>query len=369
MNIRALSALVTSTVVVTATATAGHAAELNRSPEPSSHADNGVVTNSVQVGDDLFIGGTFTSVDGQPRVRLAALDAATGELTSFRVDVDGEVTALATDGVDTLFLAGKFNHVDGVRRNNLAAVDVPTQTVTAFNPSPKGIVRSLDHVAGRVVFGGGFTKVGSTAVPYLAAADAATGALVGGFPSADGVVYTVRAVSGNVWVGGAFSRVGGLSRPRVAVLSSGGQVLAYRTSPGGPVHDLAVDGTGAYLALGGGLPTGNSLLKTTAAGDEVWRVTTDGNLQAVEILGDTVYAAGHFNHLCGTTTSGCGSPTTARKTFVVDTGGSAPNARSWARFNTAKGVWDVTAAGGNLYALGEFTKVNGTTWPRVARFA
>jgi hypothetical protein len=368
MYVRSVLAVATSVAVVVATATAGHAEVLNRSPEPSAHADNGTVFTSVQVGSRLYIGGSFTSVDGAPRVRLAALDAGSGDLTSFRVDVDGDIAALASDGAGTLFIGGKFNYVDGVRRNNIAAVDVSTGAVTDFDPTPNGIVRSVDHIGGKVVFGGGFTKVNGASASYLAAADADTGALDSGFPTADGVVYTVKAAGDAVYVGGEFSRIDGTSRSRVAALSSSGSLLGYQATPSAPVYDVAVDGAGVFLAVGGGLPNGNSLLKTTSSGSTVWRVATDGNLQAVEVVGDTVYAAGHFNKLCGSTTNGCGNTTAAKKAFVADSGGSAPNARAWARFNSALGVWDLAQAGGSLYALGVFTKVNGSTWPRVARF-
>ena len=60
--------------------------------------------------------------------------------------------------------------------------------------------------------------------------------------------------------------------------------------------------------------------------------------------------------------------TSAKKAFVADAGGTTPNARAWATFNSALGVWDLTAAGTNLYALGVFTTVNGKSAPRIARF-
>ncbi|MGI8888569.1 MAG: hypothetical protein ACR2GB_06305 [Nocardioidaceae bacterium] len=38
------------------------------------------------------------------------------------------------------------------------------------------------------------------------------------------------------------------------------------------------------------------------------------------------------------------------------------------KFNSALGVFDFTAASGNLYALGDFTTVNGDSHPHIARF-
>lgn len=368
MIVRSLIAMASGVTLVLVAAPPAQAATIDRTPESSSHADDGTVYNSVQVGGRLFVGGTFTRVDGATRNRLAVLNASSGQLDSLRVDVDGEVTSLATDGNGTVFIGGKFNTVNGVRRNNLAAISASSGAVTSFDPSPKGIVRSLDYADGKVVFGGGFTTVGSTPVTYLAAASASSGALVSGFPSADGVVYVVKTSGASVFVGGEFSRVGGVSRGRVAQLSTSGTVLAYRTTPGSPVYDLAVDSTGVYLATGGGLPGGNSLYKTTSSGGIVWQVPTDGNMQTVEVIGDTVYAGGHFNNICGSTERECTSPTRAKKAFTASTTGTTPNPRPWARFNSALGVWDLTAAGGNLYALGVFTKVNGAAVPRIARF-
>jgi hypothetical protein len=369
MHTRWILTMATSAAVVLGTAGTASAAVINRTPEPSSHADDGTVYNSVRIGGRLFIGGSFTRVDGQARGRLAALDASTGSLTSFRLDVDGTIEALATDGQNMLFIGGKFNYVGGVRRNNIAAINVSTGTVTSFNPSPNGKIRSLDHISGKVVFGGGFTTAGGVAVTNLAAADAGSGAVDQGFPSADGVVYTVRTSGSKIYVGGEFARVAGTTRPRVAALSASGQLLAYRAALTAPVYDLDEDAAGVFLAVGGGTSNGNALVKTTTDGAEVWRVTTDGNMQSVEVVGDTVYAAGHFNYMCGTTINGCGSRTAAKKALTAAAGGTSPNASAWARFNSALGVWDFTEASGNLYALGVFTKVNGANVPRIARFA
>jgi len=366
MHLRAILTATTAAVLIVGSAAAGDAAVLSPTPLSSSHAGDGTVYTSVQVGTRLFVGGSFTSIDGTRRVHLAALNAATGRLdTSFHADVDGEVHSLASDG-RILFIGGKFKLVNGVARQNLAAVDTSTGAVTSFNPAPSGMVRGLAYSGGKVFFGGGFTKVGGTAVNYLAAASATTGAVDRAFPGADAAVNVVKAVGGNVWVGGDFARVGSASRSKVAAVSTSGGVLGYQTTVGGPVDDLAVDSTGVFLAVGGTVSTGNSLYKTTSTGAKVWQVFTDGDVQAVEVVGGTVYAGGHFGFLCGATASGCTK--SAKKSFVADAGGTTPNARAWATFNSPLGVWDLTVAGSNLYALGVFTTVNGKSAPRIARF-
>ena len=369
MKGRVLRAVGVSLALGLAVPAAAMAAPVDRTPESSAHADDGKVGASVAVGGSLVVGGTFTHVDGQVRNRLAALDARSGALlSSLRVDVDGEVAALATDG-STLFIGGKFNAVNGVRRNNLAAVDAATGALrTGFNPAPVGMVRALDYLNGRLYVGGGFSSIAGTARTNLAAVDATSGALVSGFPTADGTVQGITVAGSDVYVGGDFSRIGASARNRVAAITASGTVQPYQVSGIAPVYDIAVDVSGTYLATAGGLPSGNSLYKTTSTGTKVWQVATDGNLQAVQVVGDTVYAAGHFGNLCGTTSGGCGSTTIARKAFVANAAGTAPNARAWAKFNTALGVFDLNEAGGNIYALGVFTKVNGKSVARLAVF-
>jgi len=370
MQGRVFRALGVAAALAVVTATAAVAAPVDRTPESSAHADDGNVEASVAVGGRLLVGGTFTQVDGQVHNRLAALDAGNGALDpSFDVTVDGEVAALATDGT-TVFIGGKFNTVGGVRRNNLAAIDATTGEVRAgFNPAPTGMVRALGYLGGQLYLGGSFSSVAGTNAAYLAAVDASSGALVTGFPHADAPVHAITVAGTLVYVGGEFNSVGATARSRVAVLNGSGTLQSYKTSSIPPVYDIAVDPSGVYLATAGGLPTGNSLYKTTSGGAKVWQVATDGNLQTVLLVGDTVYAGGHFGLVCGTTTSGCGNTTIARKAFVADTAGSTPNARAWAKFNTALGVFELTEAGSNVYALGVFTKVNGKVVPRIARFA
>ena len=61
-----LTATATAALVV-GSATVGDAAVLSPTPRSSSHAADGTVYASVQVGSRLFVGGSFTSVDGTRR--------------------------------------------------------------------------------------------------------------------------------------------------------------------------------------------------------------------------------------------------------------------------------------------------------------
>ena len=92
---------------------------------------NGKVS-SVEAGDTpgtVFIGGTFTSVNGVATARLAKLDLATGALVkTFKSDSNGEIKTMARYG-NRLFVGGTFTKLKGAARSNLAEISAATGTV------------------------------------------------------------------------------------------------------------------------------------------------------------------------------------------------------------------------------------------------
>lgn len=129
-------------------------------------------------GRTVYVGGLFTTVDEHKRYRLAAFDAATGELVAgFAPVLDYRVAAIdVTD--DTVFFGGKFSSVNGQPRTNAAAVDAQTGELRPFAPSVNaavmGIAVSPDE--DKVVLGGSFSALNGSSRLGWGAADADTGA-------------------------------------------------------------------------------------------------------------------------------------------------------------------------------------------------
>lgn len=97
---------------------------------------NAAVLKLALAGNTLFAGGTFASVDGRRRVRLAAVNATTGAVGSMALHANGAVRDLAVNpGGTTLYLAGSFTSVAGVTRYNFASVAIGSRTLTAWNPN------------------------------------------------------------------------------------------------------------------------------------------------------------------------------------------------------------------------------------------
>ncbi len=371
MRIRTLAALVSS-AALTLFVPAPALAAVSESPAPSSTAV-GPVLNSVQAGGRLYIAGSFIKVDNSAHMGLAALDAATGVRDpGFSVDVEGTVDALATDGT-VIYVAGSFTSVGGAQRSNLAAVTPSGQVVSTFHPKVSSRVESLDYANGTLYIGGAFRSVNGVRRKYLAAVDPTDGTVVSSFnPNPNRLVHVVKASGRQIYVGGKFTTVGGVGRNYVALLDASGAVQPYDASLAfdSQVFDITTTASSVYLGTGGHLPAGNSIYATAVGtGAQRWQVQTDGNIQTVETQGGDVYAGGHFNNVCRLRwdgASGCQVDFAARKSVVMDDG--TGSARPFATFNSAFGVWDLTTAGGNLYALGEFTQVNGTDQPGIARF-
>ena len=128
---------------------------------------NGVGLAVLQVGNTVYVGGTFANVLDQTgtviaqRANLAAFDLGTGRLVSaFRADTDGAVRALATDGT-RLFVGGSYLSIGGVARSRLAAVDLATGAVdTGFRAQVNSHVYALARYAGNLVVGGSFSTIG-----------------------------------------------------------------------------------------------------------------------------------------------------------------------------------------------------------------
>ncbi len=156
-------------------------------PAPRTpHVLNGRVLSVAQVGDQMILGGTFsqarndTSTTTLTRSRLLAFSRAAGQIsTAFNPAPSGQVTTVipAGDG-QTVYVAGSFTSLGGVARSRVARVRVADgSVVTQFNAgSINGTVNDLRLVDGRLWIAGAFTHVGGRAQPALATVDATTGA-------------------------------------------------------------------------------------------------------------------------------------------------------------------------------------------------
>ena len=95
-------------------------------------------------GTDLYVGGRFTQVDGTFRIRLAKIDAFTGELDpTFNPNIDARVDTIETDGT-SVWVGGQFDNVNGQAVEHLAKLDATTGAVdTSWIGTADAVVRDV----------------------------------------------------------------------------------------------------------------------------------------------------------------------------------------------------------------------------------
>lgn len=212
---------------------------------------NALVRALVVSGTTVYVGGDFTWVSGKGRRYIAALDASTGSTgaaTAFDPSADTSVRALAVSG-STVYAGGIFTSIGGQPRKYIAALDASagsTGTATSWDPGPSDIVYALAVSGPTVYAGGNFLSIGGQPRNHIAALDASgmtTGAATAWNPNA-GVTVRTLAVSGStLYAGGPFTFIGGQPQSHLA------RFPTPDTIPPGPVTNLSATPGDGQVAL------------------------------------------------------------------------------------------------------------------------
>lgn len=321
----------------------------------------GIVESLAASGSTVYAGGNFTTIGGQSRNSLAALDSTTGEATSWNPNatVNSDVLALGVSGT-TLYAGGDFTSLGGATRERLAALDTATAAATPWNPDANQEVRAIALSGTTVAAGGFFSSVGGVARSSLAAIDAATGKPTSWNPGTDGAVNSLAVANGVVYAGGGFDHAGGASRADLVALNgSTGAATAWNPSPDNAVVALAISGGtiyagGFFTSIGGQSRGGIAALDTATGKATGWNPNADGWVDAVALLNGTIYAGGQFSTIGGTSRVDLAAldPTTGLAT-AWDPG---PNGI----------VRALATSGSTLYFGGDFTHVGPYTRDHLA---
>jgi len=358
---------------------------------------NGIVYSVVHGGGRVYVGGKFKSLrrcptgvtcpDGTIKtVNVGALDAATGEgVRTFKVTVAGDgavVYALAVLN-GRLYIGGKFTSVNGEPRTNLAAVDATTGAlVTTFSPkvgtTTDDYVRGMLSHDGMLYVAGKFKTINDLTRQRLAAFNDA-GQLDGTWrPRTSGLArsFATTCDGSQIIVGGSFEKAAGTGgafqdRKLAAIFDkTTGALDPWATvgniSSGTSAYDLAA--TCDALIMGSG--ASNHLFRydlSDNSGNLVWDLHTGGNVQTVALYGnDRILFGGHF---ANTPANPDSSQKVSRTRFATaDLDGYAYN--DWTPSFDGKffGPWDILVRGSQVWVGGQFTEVSGNAQYFVARF-
>ncbi|MDX2971259.1 LamG-like jellyroll fold domain-containing protein [Kribbella solani] len=338
-----------------------------------------------------YAGGRFTSVrppgaaagTGEvSQAYLAAFDASTGALvSSFNPVLNGQVYAVAAsaDG-SRIFVGGDFTTVNGQTRNRIAAFDTATGALVAnWKPSVSYRVKTIAVSGTTVYFGGSFGLVNSQTRNRLAAVSIDNATLLPWAPSVNGDVYAIDVADNGskVYAGGQFSAVNGTNQNTVTSLDPvSGAVLPFPGASAVPPPNgscttrvKAIDASGDTVYFGNGGDGGGCFDGTWAADIATntlkWKNQCLGATEAVKVVNGWLYKGSHA-HDCANQGAG-GFPQGFGYRFLLSEKLSDGTLGSWfpntdADPNSVTNVGPLAfATGGNdLWVGGDFLNVNGS---------
>ncbi len=221
-------------------------------PNPTA----GVVAIAVQADGKILVGGHFMSIGGQPRNRIARLDAITGLADSFNPNASGSVLSLAVQTDGKILVGGEFtgaNSIGGQPRNRIARLDATTGLADSFNPNASDFVFAIAVQAdGKILVGGQFTNIGQQPRNRIARLDATTGLADSFNPNAnDSVGSIAMQADGKILASGGFTSIGGQERNSIVRLdATTGLADSFNPNANNWVHSIAMQADGKILAGG-----------------------------------------------------------------------------------------------------------------------
>jgi uncharacterized repeat protein (TIGR01451 family) len=390
---------------------------------------DGTVNALALAGDRLFVGGEFARVDGEPRGRLARIDADDGVLDpDWSPMANNLVHALQTDG-NSVWAAGLFTAVDGSNRRMVARIDADDASLPAFNANFNGSVAFALLLDGNELYIGGAGKVKSTGNQRgLMKVTATSGAAINWNPSigpqGGSQIRALAADGSTVYAVGRLRRASNTARGNGArFLKSNGALQAWNPGADAEIRALALDPAAGAVFLAGdflNLAGHRRLARTDAtsgAASAGWSANADRGVNALLVNAAQVLVGGSFTQLGAFGAQGglarlsgasgavdasflgdaAGRGTVAG--FAFDAGGGVilggsfdaarqggestlyPRAnmarllpgtfeldRNWA-VNVVGEVNAVAIAGADLFLGGNFTSVQGTARTRLAKLA
>jgi hypothetical protein len=204
----------------------------------------------------IYAGGVFTSIGGQTRYNISAINASTGNVIEEWNPVTNNWVRTISVSNSMVYAGGRFTTIGGYSRNYIAAIDETTGQVSDdWIPDANNEVTTITATASTVYAGGYFTHIGGQDRNCIAALDTRYGqAVMGWDPNITGFVPTVYSIvlSGSlIYVGGDFSYVGNQLRNCIAALKlEDGGIIDWDPSASGyedtDVRSLYVYGSIVY---------------------------------------------------------------------------------------------------------------------------
>ena len=175
----------------------------------------------------VFAGGEFKLADRASQTSLIRI-MPDGDIDSqFAPSIMGDVRAVRVGAGASVFIGGTFTQINGSGVARVAKLNAQGHRVADWTVSADNTVHGLHVGDDGIYVAGDFLTINGVPRPGVARVSASDGVLDPGFqPSINGIVLDVVVDhSGHVWLAGAFDSVNGQSTSNLVVLDGGGSVV------------------------------------------------------------------------------------------------------------------------------------------------
>jgi uncharacterized delta-60 repeat protein len=245
--------------------------------------DNTALSCLVQTDGRILIAGTFTAYNGVGRIYLARLNTDGSLHSAFNVSTgaNGSARVIVQQPDGKILVGGDFTWINGVSRNRIARLNADGSLDATFDPGTGAnniITAVLLQSDGKVVVTGFFTSFNGTTLTRIARlnADGSLDATFNPGTGASGTITTAQLQSdGKIVIGGNFTSYNGTARNRIARINSDGTLDATFAPGSGAnqtINYLCLQSDGKVI-IGGVFTTYNGTGRVRLA-----RLNTNGTL-------------------------------------------------------------------------------------------
>ena len=313
---------------------------------------NNTVSALAVVGNDVYAGGSFTTIGGGTNANYVARWNG-NSWSALGSGMNGTVSALAVSG-SGLYAAGYFTTAGGIPARKIASWNGTDWSALGSGINGSGVI-ALAVLGTDLYAGGFFTNAGGTAAHGIAKWNGSTWSalLETGMVSPRGI-WELTVCGSNLLAAGSFSTNGEQSAHHVARWDGSSWTL-LGSAFGNPINALAVVGTNLYAGTDlFGTVDGSLIAKWdgsswSAVGSGLW-----GNyVDALAVSGSNLYAGGLFTTVNGVALN-----------HIAKWDGS-----SWSALGSGMNgaVSALAVLGNDLHAGGAFTTAGGKVSVNLAR--
>jgi len=276
-------------------------------PQISSIVNSAVT----QLDGRVLIGGSFSTVDGIARPRMARLEADGSLDAAFnpRVDASGLVNSIVALRDGSIFAGGYFRTFGGQPAAALGRLNPdgsPSPPLALYSNGPINVLMALPD--GKVIAGGGNFTINDT--DFTAFRMNGDGSVDSGFAPLesdynDGALCLAYQADGKILVGG-----GGLFLQPRRFNADGTMDSSFNPSFGGTAFAMAVQADGKILVAGNFFPNGQleyRIIRFQADGslDESFNISTNNTVRTLAIQADgKILVGGDFFTIAGVSRGG-----------------------------------------------------------------